>query len=312
MAINPSSESGLEPVYDSSVPLTAEWVRAADSSPSSGLEGLQVTETIEYNFVALPPAPPRRPEALLEWEPEESRLGLTPWSLGGLIFFMLANGAILWHQWGTSAPVTPLQELSALPPWQSASDLGDWGKSTQEPLHLKNLSGLKPPPPSPPVVPPSPSLAPPASRVKLAPRLVPPPPLPSLPLAQQIVPPPPKIVKTPPKVAIMPPVAVRPASSGLPSPPPWQAPAGLAQPVAPIQGNPPIEVVGAPLVSPAPEGSAPLDSSSLVEPPPSFNHQTRQRLLKIQNQGLDALNGEGEATRTQQLIQELESLNQAQ
>jgi len=110
----------------------------------------------------------------------------------------------------------------------------------------------------------------------------------------------------------MPPVAVRPASSGLPSPPPWQAPAGLAQPVAPIQGNPPIEVVGAPLVSPAPEGSAPLDSSSLVEPPPSFNHQTRQRLLKIHNQGLDALNGEGEATRTQQLIQELESLNQAQ
>lgn len=312
MAINPSSESVLEPVHDSSTPLTAEWVSAVDSSPTSDPEGLQVTETIEYNFVALPPAPPRRPEALLEWEPEENSLGLTPWSLGGLIFFMLANGAILWHQWGNSPPVTPLQELSALPPWQSASDLGSWGELTPEPLHLKNLSGLKPPPSSPEVAPPSPSLVPPVSRVKLAPRLVPPPPLPSLPLANQIVPPLPKIVKTPPKLALMPPVAVRPASLRLPSPPPWQAPSSGAQPVAPVQGNPPIEVVGAPLASPAPENSPPPDTSSLVESPPSFNHQTRQRLLKIHNQGLDSLTGEGEATRTQQLIQELESLNQAQ
>ncbi|MFN5514552.1 MAG: hypothetical protein ACK5CA_07345, partial [Cyanobacteriota bacterium] len=147
------------PREDATASVVAEWVPEAESlaltvggdssKQSAGTDDeLRVTDTIEFNFVALPPlGPPPSPPA-----PDLLGGGLSAWTLGGLLLFLLANGALLARQFFSpmAAPTTPLEQLSSLSPWQEAPLLSSLSLSPESSLSLGTLSSVPPPLPAPP------------------------------------------------------------------------------------------------------------------------------------------------------------------
>ncbi|BFM40589.1 hypothetical protein [Synechocystis sp. LKSZ1] len=295
------------------LPITAELVPEERSASLAVVENtLQATESIDYNFVnhSIPSSessPSVRVKPLL-----------TPWSLGGILCLIVANGLLTWQQVlpMASPPPSPPSLPSATAPLPNLN-----------PLALNKLSELTPMvtrSPEPVTVapaPPTPSLA----SLILPPSLQPQ----NTGLVATTLPPanlPPTML---PPARSLPTLALRstypPAPSNstpLPPPPPptLPAPVSALPPVNPLGttpnlSNPPVNnPQGANLPYAATPPSVPEMNPVPNQPPvpsSSFNHRTRQTLIKQYNRGLEPSpavpNNEA-----QQLIQELQNLNQTE
>jgi len=302
---------------------------------------LQATDSFEFNYVDRPAAPSPASSEPQDASDVLTRL-FTPWSLGGLFLLVLANGLLTVHSFARHTAPTPvaISGFGELPPVTSIPP--GLPNAAHVPLSVDRLSEVTLPQstPSPalvtaqaPAVPPPPSSLPPAAQSALP---LPPPP-PTVSLASRLLPP-----AINPQQAMMPPPSSAPpggyptyATARANAPQPPQPPNGFPtvavrpvhqpQPISPLPPPPPPPL-GPAAIAPgiAPPIAPSMESAPLPNPPsPAANTaqnvelQMRQQLpTHAQPSPPKPYNQSPGATTmgsspTQQLVQELESLNQA-
>ncbi len=285
--------------------INPELVSADDLSALAPVETeLQVTDSIDYNFVSRPVSPTKPASPLQPL--------LTPWSLAGILCLIAANTLLSWHQFMVSTTAAITKDSLA----QSATELGPLADTSA--LSLDRLSELALP-----TVPAAPSATvavevptpPAAPSENLASLILPPSLQPQAPgLLPSVLPPVNGPAPTAPPPRSLPAIAVRPVytpsqgvAAPLPPPPPPSVPANTAPAVVALPPAP-VDTTNTSVVTSVPQS---LPQEIMPPAPQSFNQKTRQTLLKNYNRDQGS-NAGTTGNETQQLIQELQNLNQAQ
>lgn len=307
-----------------------------ESSLASLDPPLEATESFEFNFIERP-VPQEEVQATYPAEEILTRL-FTPWSLAGLLMLVAANGLLTVYSLTARSPgpTMAIAHFDGLPPvTPGLLPVANAGPD----LNLQKLSEMavvRDPQPTVPSAPqaitnhngPSaspPAMVPPAQPVPMAgyspylnnagygapaPGNVPPPrpgqasqPLPTIAIQPIRQAPTPPLPPPPP-----PPINTGIGNGIVPPPPVARADYGNQVSVAPNAPSASGASVESQMYQQLPSGSAPSALASGGDQ--SFNQKTRQQLTRIYNQGGSATERETNPA-TQQLVQELESLNQA-